>query len=224
MRILLVEDDVIISENIKILLNRKGYSTDIAVSIEEAYQKISSEDYDILVLDRGLSDGDGIDLIPKIRSEEITTPILVLTARNEDNDIVEGLNNGADDYLSKPFEMNILLARIKALTRRVNKIPIKPLISIGKLNIDMNNAIVKFGNIVINLSPREYALLEYLTIHKDQILDRTTLLSHVWDENTDMFSNTVDVHIKYLRNKIDSVFNTKFIKTIRGKGYMISEK
>ena len=162
----------------------------------------------------------GLYYIDKIRNEDINIPILVLTARNEDNDIVEGLNSGADDYLSKPFEMSILLARIKALSRRVTKIPLKPIIKINTLVIDMNSAIVKWNNKIINLSPREYSILEYLAIHKNQIVDRVTLLSHAWDENVDLFSNTVDVHIKYLRNKLGN--NT--IKTVRGKGYLITDK
>ncbi len=220
MRILLVEDDTIISKNVEDLLNKKGYSVDLAETIEEGFDKLVSEDYDILILDRGLPDGDGLSLIDKIRNEDINIPILVLTARNEDNDIVEGLNSGADDYLSKPFEMSILLARIKALSRRVTKIPLKPIIKINTLVIDMNSAIVKWNNKIINLSPREYSILEYLAIHKNQIVDRVTLLSHAWDENVDLFSNTVDVHIKYLRNKLGN--NT--IKTVRGKGYLITDK
>ena len=171
MRILLVEDDTIISKNVEDLLNKKGYSVDLAETIEEGFDKLVSEDYDILILDRGLPDGDGLSLIDKIRNEDINIPILVLTARNEDNDIVEGLNSGADDYLSKPFEMSILLARIKALSRRVTKIPLKPIIKINTLVIDMNSAIVKWNNKIINLSPREYSILEYLAIHKNQIVD-----------------------------------------------------
>lgn len=221
MRILLVEDDSIIAKNISIFLKRKGYSIDLAENLEEGYDKSLSEDYDLIVLDRGLPDGDGLTLIKKIRDEEVHTPILVLTARNEDLDIVEGLNMGADDYLSKPFDMEVLTARIKALSRRLNKIPLKPIIEIDDLVINLNSAEVKRNNKVINLSPREYSILEYMAIHPNQVIDRMTLLSHAWDENVDLFSNTVDVHIKYLRNKIDEGHTTKLIKTIRGKGYMI---
>ncbi len=224
MRLLLVEDDSIIAKNIIIFLKRKGYSIDLSESIEEAYDKAVSEDYDLIILDRGLPDGDGISLIKKIRSEEVHTPILVLTARNEDADIIEGLNLGADDYLSKPFDMEVLTARIKALSRRLNKIPLKPIIQIDDLILNMNSAEVKRNNIIIKLSPREYSILEYMAIHPNQVIDRMTLLSHAWDENVDMFSNTVDVHIKYLRNKIDDGHQVKLIKTIRGKGYMLCKK
>jgi DNA-binding response OmpR family regulator len=224
MRLLLVEDDSIIAKNIIIFLKRKGYSIDLSESIEEAYDKALSEDYDLIILDRGLPDGDGISLINKIRSEEVHTPILVLTARNEDADIIEGLNLGADDYLSKPFDMEVLTARIKALSRRLNKIPLKPIIQIDDLILNLNSAEVKRNNIIIKLSPREYSILEYMAIHPNQVIDRMTLLSHAWDENVDMFSNTVDVHIKYLRNKIDDGHQVKLIKTIRGKGYMLCKK
>lgn len=221
MRILLVEDDSIIAKNIIIFLKRKNYSVDLSETIEDAYDKSVTEEYDLIILDRGLPDGDGLTLIKKIRDEEVHTPILVLTARNEDLDIVEGLNLGADDYLSKPFDMEVLTARIKALSRRLNKIPLKPIIEINDLVINLNSAEVKRNNNVIKLSPREYAILEYMAIHPNQVIDRMTLLSHAWDENVDMFSNTVDVHIKYLRNKIDEGHDIKLIKTIRGKGYML---
>lgn len=224
MRLLLVEDDSIISKNIMIFLKRKGYSVDLSESIEDAYDKSTTEDYDLIILDRGLPDGDGITLIKKIRDEDVHIPILVLTARNEDIDIIEGLNLGSDDYLSKPFDMEILIARIKALTRRLNKIPLKPILEINDLVINLNSAEVKRNNVTIKLSPREYSILEYMAIHPNQIIDRMTLLSHAWDENVDMFSNTVDVHIKYLRNKVDEGHEVKLIKTIRGKGYMLCKK
>lgn len=221
MRILLVEDDSLIAKNIIIFLKRKGYSIDLSKTIEDAYGKATTEEYDLVILDRGLPDGDGLTLIKKIRDEEIHIPVLVLTARNEDTDIVEGLNLGADDYLSKPFDMEVLTARIKALSRRLNKIPLKPIIEINDLVINLNSAEVKRNNNIIKLSPREYAILEYMAIHPNQVIDRMTLLAHAWDETVDLFSNTVDVHIKYLRNKIDEGYKTKLIKTVRGKGYMI---
>ncbi len=223
MRILLIEDDNVIASNIKSLLSKKGYSIDLAYSVEEGYLKAIDEEYDLFVIDRGLPDGDGIQLVPKLRNDQSNTPILFLTAMNEDKDIVGGLNSGADDYLSKPFDANVLLARVKALTRRSNRIPQKPIINIKDLMINTNTALVKRAGKEIHLSPREYSILEYLSIHKNQIVDRMTLLSHSWDENTDSFSNTVDVHIAYLRNKIDKGHTTKLIQTVRGKGYMICE-
>lgn len=217
MRILLVEDDEVISKNIKTFLAKRGMSVDLSTSIEEGYQKISDEEYDLIVLDRGLPDGDGIDLVKKIRDEDLSTPVLMLTAKSEDCHVIEGLNIGADDYLSKPFDMEILSARIKAVIRRGKKIISKPVINIDDLQIDTNSAEVKLNDKYISLSPREYSILEYLAINRGNIVDRMTLLSHAWDENIDMFSNTVDVHIKYLRNKLGDTV----IKTVRGKGYII---
>jgi len=224
MRILLVEDDPVISKNIQLFLNKRGFSIDHTQTINNANQKLSDEEYDCLILDRGLPDGDGIKLIKTLREDKIDLPILILTAKNQDNDIVEGLNYGADDYLSKPFDMNVLAARLKALIRRKDKIPQNPILKISNLVLDTNTAYVTRANKAISLSPREYALLEYLMVHKNFILDRLTLMSHVWDETLDIFSNTVDVHIKYLRSKIDQGFKKKLIKTVRGRGYMISDK
>lgn len=223
MRALLIEDDIIISKNLKLILNKRGYSVDVANNIEDGYDKLSSEDYDILVLDRGLPDGDGITLIERIRNDEIIVPILVLTAKNQDTDVVEGLNLGADDYLSKPFDVDILVARMNALIRRGKNIPLKPLIVISDLEIDSNSCTVKRAGKTIKLSPREYSMLEYLAINNGKALDRMTIMSHAWGEEVDLFSNTVDVHIKYLRNKIDNGYKIKLIKTVRGKGYLISE-
>lgn len=221
MRILLVEDDKVISKNIQTIFSKRGFAVDIATTIEEAYIKTTDNEYDCLVLDRGLPDGDGISLIKKIRDDEINVPILVLTARSENQDIVEGLNNGSDDYLIKPFDINILIARVKALIRRSDNLPTKPIIKIDDLVIDTNSAEVKRDGKIINLSPKEYALIEYLCLNQGKVIDRLTLLSHVWDENADLFSNTVDVHIKYLRNKIDKGRTKKLVQTVRGKGYMV---
>jgi DNA-binding response OmpR family regulator len=221
MRILLVEDDIVISKNIGLFFRKKGIAVDASASIGGAFKKIIDEEYDCIVLDRGLPDGDGLVLIDKIREEDISVPVLVLTAKSENLEVLGGLNSGADDYVSKPFDMNILLARIKALIRRGKTMPQKAIIKVKDLLIDTNSMEVVRHDKKILLSPREFALLEYLAIHPNTAIDRSTLLSHVWDENTDMFSNTVDVHIKYLRNKVDNGFDQKLIKTVRGKGYML---
>lgn len=195
-------------------------ATDIAGSITEGYEKIIDEDYDCIVLDRGLPDGDGINLIQKIRAEKIGAPILVLTARGETEDETFGLNTGADDYLGKPFDIEILVARVKALMRRRDKEPSNPIIKTCGLAINTSIAQVKKDGKILDLSPKEYAILEYLAINQDKIVDRMTLLTHAWGEEVDLFSNTVDVHIKYLRNKLGE----DTIITVRGKGYMICDK
>ncbi|QQG41316.1 MAG: response regulator transcription factor [Candidatus Woesebacteria bacterium] len=223
MRLLLLEDDTIIAANIKSLLKGQGYAVDLAETIEEADLKISDNEYDCLILDRKLPDGEGLDLVKKLRVQNYKTPILILTARNQNYDQIEGLNVGADDYLAKPFDIDVLSARIRTLIRRGERIPSKPIIKIDDLVIDTNSQKVLRQNIEINLSPREYSILEYLALHKGQVIDRMTLLTHVWDENVDLFSNTVDVHIRYLRNKIDVKHRKKLIKTVRGGGYILCD-
>lgn len=220
MKILLIEDDELIAKNIKALLKRRGIAVDMAKSIEEGYVKTIDEDYDCVVLDRGLPDGDGISLIQKIRDEKIIVPVLVLTAKGENDDVAYGLNIGADDYLAKPFDIEVLTARIKALMRRGDKKPNSPVIVVGDLEINTSMARVLVGGKTIDLSPKEYSILEYLALNPNKVVDRLTLLTHTWGEEVDLFSNTVDVHIKYLRNKIGS----KRIKTVRGKGYMLNTK
>ena len=220
MKILLVEDEELIAKNIKVLLKRRGIAVDVAENIEEGYVKTIDEDYDCIILDRGLPDGDGISLIQKIRDEKIIVPVLVLTAKGENEDVAFGLNIGADDYLAKPFDIEVLTARIKALIRRGDKIPNSPVIIVGDLEINTSMASVLIGGKIIDLSPKEYSILEYLALNPNKVIDRLTLLTHAWGEEVDLFSNTVDVHIKYLRNKIGNIT----IKTVRGKGYMLNTK
>jgi DNA-binding response OmpR family regulator len=218
MRILLVEDDEIISENIKAFLSSKGLSIDQAFDKKSGIDKCFSEDYDLLIIDRGLPDGEGLDIVSEARKESINCPILVLTARNQDQDIIEGFDHGADDYLSKPFDLHVLLARVKSLIRRGVNPTIKAVFKVNDITINTNlSQVIRNGN-EVKLSPREYAIFEYLALHPNKVIDRTTLLTHAWDENVDLFSNTVDVHINYLRKKLGNV-----IKTIRGKGYVITQ-
>lgn len=220
MRILLIEDDQLIAKNIRLLLKKRGVSVDLAGDMEDGYQKIVDEAYDCIVLDRGLPDGDGITLIKKIRLEKVTAPVLVLTAKGENEDVAYGLNYGADDYLSKPFDIEILAARLKALMRRKEKPPLAPVIKVSGLVINTATAEVRQNGKIVELSPKEYEILEYLAFNIGKPVERMSLLTHAWGEEVDLFSNTVDVHIKYLRNKIGD----GLIKTVRGKGYMLCEK
>ena len=224
MRILLVEDDVVIAKNLKALISKSSFVVEIASTLGEAGAKIETNQYDCIVLDRRLPDGEGVELIPKIRAKGIYSPILVLTSRNQHQDIVEGLNSGADDYLSKPFNIEELIARIRALIRRGERIPESPVLSIGDLTLDTNLRLAKRGEIRIALSPREYSILEYLCINQCKVVNRMELIEHVWDESLDLFSNTVDVHIRYLRKKIDEGYHKKLIRTVRGKGYVVCGK
>lgn len=221
MRLLVVEDDEVLSKNIFLLLSKLSYAVDAASTLTAAWDLASSEPYDCIILDRSLPDGDGLELVRKLREASTSSPILMLTARNQTHDLIEGLDAGADDYLSKPFRFNELTARVRALTRRAVRIPSKPIITIRDLVINTNTHVVTMNGKVIDLSPKEYAILEYLSLHEGQVVDRMVLLEHAWGETIDLFTNTVDVHIAYIRKKIEMKQKKQLILTIRGKGYML---
>jgi len=223
MRILIVEDDLQIGQNLKKILESQLYVVDWEKTGEGALYQVETQDYDLIILDWMLPDSDGVELCKEIRKKEIKKPILMLTAKVQVNDIVTGLESGADDYLTKPFSMDVLLARIKVLIRRINNSSLAPLIKMGDLVLDTNKRIVMKGKKVIELAPKEYALLEYLIMNKCKAIDRMEIMEHVWGETIDEFSNTVDVHIRYLRKKIDEPYKTNLIKTVKNKGYMICE-
>lgn len=221
MRILIIEDDQRIAANLREMLTAQSYAVDICHTVSSGQTKAQSEDYDLLIIDWMLPDGTGPDIIKALRQDNCPTPVLMLTAKSQPEDVVDGLNSGADDYLPKPFQMDELLARVRALLRRPADTVPSPVIRLGDLIIDTNLHLVSRADLPISLSPREFALLEYLARHANQSLNRLDLLSHVWDENVDAFSNTVDVHIRYLRRKIDDNFTVKLIHTVKGKGYVL---
>lgn len=223
MHILIIEDDSVISRNLKKILENEKFQVTTAANAQDGLYQAVEESYDVIILDRMLPDEDGDAVCRKIREKNITTPILMLTARSQLEDKVEGLVSGADDYLTKPFAKEELIARIKALIRRKSGPSLSPVIKIGNLSINTNSAQVDRNGKVIKLAPKEYALLEYLALNKCKIIDRMTLLHHVWGEDIDSFSNTVDVHVRYLRRKIDSKSEKKLIKTVKNKGYMLCE-
>lgn len=219
MRILVVEDDQVIGENLKLQLTSEGYAVDLSVTAEEALDRLLTGEYDCAVIDRGLPDGDGLEVVAQARKDNIGTPVIVLTAYTKPKEKVAGLDSGADDYLDKPFDNKELLARIRALIRRGSRQAMLPKLTVGALVVDTNNHQVTVNNNLIELAPKEYALLEYLAFHPNQAIDRMSLITHAWDENADLFSNTVDVHIRYLRKKLGK--EAKLIKTVMGKGYML---
>lgn len=221
MRILIIEDDSRTLENLVKILKKQTFAIDQATNGQKGLDKAFAEDYDLILLDWMLPDLSGIEVCRQLRLEGKTTSILMLTAKSQLEDKLEGLNTGCDDYLTKPFAMEELLARIRALLRRRGHIAPTPLIEICDLKIDTISCRVWRKKQMIELSPKEYALLEYLARFKGQAINRIELLSHVWDENTDLFSNTVDVHIRYLRKKIDQGFKRKLIQTIKGRGYSL---
>ncbi len=223
MRILLVEDDTTLGQNLKELLQRSSFAVDWVQDLASASDYFESNDYDLFIVDWMLpGNTSGIDLIKHIRSQANSTPVLLLTARSQLEDKVEGFTSGADDYLTKPFAIEELLVRVKALIRRLPTLT-QNIIKISNLTIDTNLNQVKRAGKEIALTPKEFALLHYLALHKNVAQNRLDILSHVWDENADMFSNTVDVHIRYLRQKIDSQYKHKLIQTTKGKGYALCD-
>jgi two-component system, OmpR family, response regulator len=225
MRVLVVEDEHKIANSLKKGLEQESYAVDLAYDGLEGYDLASSEEYDVIILDLMLPQMDGLSICQKLRSEKIQTPILILTAKGELDDKVEGLNAGADDYLVKPFAFEELLARIRALGRRPKQTDNSILIY-DHLSLDPQKFLVSRSNKKINLSRREFSLLEYLMRHPEQILTKDQIISHVWNYEADILPNTVEVYIGYLRKKIDDPFKEEkpLIKTVRGYGYKIEKE
>ncbi|MDD4136113.1 MAG: response regulator transcription factor [Candidatus Shapirobacteria bacterium] len=222
MKILIVEDEHLIATAIKKGLEQEHYIVDIAYDGEKGFDLASSGDYDLILLDLMLPKIDGIEVCRQLRQQQIHIPILMLTAKSQIEDKIKGLNNGADDYLTKPFAFEELLARIRALTRRPQKSS-SEIITVGDLSINLSTYEVTRQGKPIVLSGKEYSLLECLMRHANKILNKDQLIQHVWSYESDILPNTVEVYIRNLRQKIDQPFKTKLIKTIRGFGYKISD-
>lgn len=220
MRVLIVEDERRLSNVVKKGLVEEGFAVDQAFDGEEGLYLAESESYDLIILDLMLPKIDGLKVCSKLRRKKIKTPILMLTAKIRVEDKVEGLEVGADDYLIKPFAFSELKARMQALIRRSHN-EAEPVLKIADLEVDPIRHEVKRNNKNIILTPKEFAILEYLTRHKDQVVTRTQITEHVWDYNFDALSNVVDVFITTLRRKINNGFKNKLIHTIHGVGYKI---
>ncbi|MBI3584863.1 MAG: response regulator transcription factor [Nitrospinae bacterium] len=220
MRITLIEDEKQLANIVKKGLEEEGYSVDAAHDGEEGLYMVENYPSDVVILDIMLPLLDGISILSSMRKKGIKTPVLLLTARDTITDKIKGLDSGADDYLTKPFKFGELLARIRALIRR--KADIKDtVIRIGDLEINTTNREIKRGGKTIQLSTKEYAMLQYMAYNKDKIVSRTDLIEHIYDENFDANSNVLDVYINFLRNKIDKGFKKKLIHTVRGAGYIL---
>lgn len=221
MRILIVEDEEKIANSLKLGLTQESYAVDVKNDGQEGYEMASYEPYDLIILDLMLPSMDGFEICRKLREEKNVTPILMLTARGEIEDKVKGLDIGADDYLQKPFAFNELLARIRALARRPRKTTGLTL-AVEDLTLDTVTSEVKRGGKAIPLSGKEFALLEYLMRHKGTIVKKDQIISHVWDYDSDVMPNSVEVYITHLRGKVDRPFKgNKLITTVRGFGYKI---
>src|SRR6185503_6830453 len=219
MRILVVEDEKRIADFLCRGLEGAGYAVDAAANGASAIERIHSTDYDLIVLDLMLPDMDGLQVLEKVRNRKAGPPVLILSARGTLDDRVKGLEQGADDYLVKPFAFVELLARVRALLRRGQPTPEK--LQVADLTLDCVRRKVTRGVEPIDLAPKEFGILEYMMRNRGRPLSRTMIVEHVWDMDYDGLTNIVDVYIRHLRSKIDDRFPQKLIQTVRGIGYMI---
>lgn len=216
----MVEDEKSLADIVKKGLEEEGYAVDIAYTGEDGLFMAENDPSDLIILDIMLPVVDGMTILKRIRKAGIKTPVLMLTAKDTVMDKVSGLDSGADDYLTKPFSFEELLARIRALLRRDSGVK-SSAIEIGDLVIDMATHEVKREGKTILLSAKEYTLLEYMAINKNKVLSRTSLTEHLYDHDFDLDSNVIDVFINRIRNKIDRGFDKKLIHTVRGAGYIL---
>jgi len=221
LHILVVEDERRLANLIRRALEEENHVVDVSHDGAEALDMAQSTDYDLLVLDLMLPHLDGIYVARRLRSEGNDTRILMLTARDAVDDRVLGLEAGADDYLVKPFSFSELLARIKALSRRQVQPQVEQELQAGDLVLDLAKREARRNGTVIELTAKEFQLLEFLMRNAGHVLTRTQILDHVWGYNFDSFSNVVDIYVHYLRNKIDRDFDEPLIKTVRGVGYSL---
>ena len=224
MRILLVEDDTGAARFIRKGLQEEGYTIDVAFDGEEGLHLATSQTYDLIILDIMLPEISGFALLKGARKKGVMTPVIFLTARDDKQDIVRGLELGADDYLIKPFSFPELLARIKAVLRRGQKDIELSKLRVADLTLSIINRAARRCGKDIELSAKEFSLLEYLMRNAGQILTRTMILEHVWGYDFDTSSNIIDVHINRLRSKIDRDFSSKLIHTIKGVGYVLKDQ
>jgi DNA-binding response OmpR family regulator len=221
MRILLVEDDVEAAAVLARGLREHAYAVDVVEDGGAALEAVSANDYDVVVLDWMLPERDGVSVCRAFRGEGLTVPVLMLTARDALVDRIEGLDSGADDYLTKPFELDELLARLRALLRRGPAL--KPtVLTVGDLRIDTRTRKVERAARPVELTAKEYALLEFLAHRAGEVVGRADISEHVWDADFDAFSNRIEVYVQRLRRKLDDGHPVKLIRTRRGEGYTLS--
>ncbi len=224
LRILYVEDDATAREYIEKGLKERGYEVEVAHDAAEGLERALAGPFDLLVLDVMLPDGDGFSILEAVRERSIDTPAIFLTARGEVADRIRGLNLGADDYLVKPFAFAELLARIQAVARRTLAEPDSGQLAVADLVLDLRRHAVERGGRPIELTPKEFSLLEYLLRNQGQAVSRAMITEKVWGHGFDTYSNLIDVHINHLRKKLDQDFDAKLIHTVKGVGYVLEER
>ena len=220
MRVLVVDDEVKLANLLQRRLQREGVGVDVAASGEAALERAGATQYDAIVLDLMLPGVDGFETCRRLRAEGVWSPTLMLTARNDVEDRIRGLDSGADDYMSKPFSLEELLARLRALTRRGAQ-PRPTVLEVGDLRLDPASRRTWRGEVELSLTSREFSLLETLMRHPDQVIGRFDLLEHVWDQSYENRSNVIEVYIGYLRDKVDRPFGRHSLETVRGAGYRL---
>ncbi len=220
MRVLLVEDHRPLSKALKRGLEEESFAVDLAEDGEEADYKARSTNYDVIILDVMLPKIDGLTLLRQWRKDSIQTHVLLLTAKDTTDDKVKGLDIGADDYLTKPFQLEELLARMRALVRRTHQKK-DPVLRVFDLEIDTSARTVRRAGQMVHLTPREFALLQFLAFHRGKVVTRTMIWEHLYDEYDENTSNVVDVYIRYLRTKVDKGHEVALILTRWGEGYML---
>ena len=220
MRILIVEDEKKVAGFIKKGLEEETYAVDVAYDGEEGFHLADMNQYDMIILDLMLPKMDGLEVLTRLRDKKVSTPILLLTAKDAVDDKVTGLNKGADDYLTKPFAFSELLARIRSLLRR-GQSETQTELKVGDLTLDMVSHKVSRNGEEIELTGKEYSLLEYFMRNEGKVLTRTMIAEHVWDYNFDTFTNVIDVYVNHLRKKIDKKYPAKLLHTLRGVGYVM---
>jgi two-component system copper resistance phosphate regulon response regulator CusR len=220
MRVLIVEDDSELAQEIATGLRDVDARVVLAGSFDAGWRAARSEELDVIILDVMLPGGSGFELCRKLRADGLETPILMLTARDTVNDRVTGLDAGADDYLTKPFAFQELLARVRALARRRPTLAPR-IVRVADLEIDLAARRAQRGGRMIELTAKEFALLECFALHPDEVLDRAAITAHVWDDNHDPFTNVLEVLVRRLRRKLDEGFEPKLIHTMRGAGYRL---
>lgn len=223
MRVLLVEDDLKTASFISKGLKEAGYAVDHATDGEKGLHLALTEPYDAAIVDIMLPKMDGLSLIDEMRRQQLSTPVIILSAKRTVDDRVKGLQTGSDDYLTKPFAFAELLARVQGLIRRGSGVSEPTTLTVGELSMNLLTRQVVRGDQGIDLQPREFALLEYLMRNREKVVSKTMIMEHVWNYNFDPQTNVVEARICRLRDKIDKDFDTKLIHTIRGVGYVLKE-
>jgi two-component system, OmpR family, response regulator len=222
MKVLIVDDDKLLADYVRLAMKEDGHAVDVAHTGDEGQVLAMVHAYDVVVLDQMLPGRNGLEVLEYLRERGNRTPVLMLTAKSAEEDIVQGLDLGADDYLVKPFVIGELRARVRALGRRRSG-PTSSALGRGNLRLDRLRRTVACGTKPLSLTPKEFSLLEYFLLHPDRIVTRTELLEKVWDLHFDPGSNVVDVHVARLRQKLEGVDAGVAIRTVRGSGFIFSE-